>query len=252
MIFNVTSGGGGGLNFKMVGGNAQPEEPKENTIWVNTATEITSWAFSATEPEAPVDGMVWITTGTSSIIEFNALKKNGIQVYPISAKQYISGAWIPITATIYQNGEWVAWIVYLYNNGTLRSPLTSAVTKMLNSTTVKFNSDNITYYDTNNAGNVGGFAFDNKIDVSNFKTLRAKCRVSFATTATAKYKFGISKAKSTSTSNMVAVASIPYSTNAVYVDVPIAEYSGEYYLVFSCGGISLESQYVEIEEIILM
>ena len=99
-------GGGGGLNFKVVGVSAQPGNPKENTIWVNTDTEITSWAFSATEPESPVEGMVWIVTGTSSTVEFNALKKNGIQVYPVSCKQYVSGAWADRFAYVYQNGAW--------------------------------------------------------------------------------------------------------------------------------------------------
>ena len=116
------SGGGGGLNFSVVGGLTQPADPKENTIWVETNVDITSWIFSATEPEAPADGKdgpVWITSGTSSPVEFNALKKNGIQVYPLSAKQYVSGAWVDKTAKIYQGGEWVEWIPtnYLFKAG---------------------------------------------------------------------------------------------------------------------------------------
>ena len=53
--------------------------------------------------------MVWIFTDTSILVEFNALKKNGIQVYPISAKQYVSGAWVDVTAKSYQNGKLVDW-----------------------------------------------------------------------------------------------------------------------------------------------
>lgn len=63
------------------------------------------------------EGTVWITTGTSSPVAMNALKKNSITVYPISAKQYISGAWVDKTAKSYQNGAWVDWW-----NGTLYSP----------------------------------------------------------------------------------------------------------------------------------
>lgn len=102
-----TGGGGGGLNFQVIGGATAPSNPKENTIWVNTDVKITTWAFSATEPEAPVEGMVWITTGTSSSAEFNTLKKNGIQVYPLSAKQYVGGSWVDVEAKSYQGGEWV-------------------------------------------------------------------------------------------------------------------------------------------------
>ena len=54
-------------------------------------------------------GTVWFPTGISSNVEFNALKKNGVQVYPISAKQYVDGAWVDVTAKSYQNGAWVDW-----------------------------------------------------------------------------------------------------------------------------------------------
>ena len=113
MIIN-TSGGGTGLNFKVVGGTTQPggggggSAPKENTIWVNTATKITSWEFSATQPTG-VEGMVWIQTGTASQTPFNALKKNGITVYPLSAKQYVGGAWVTKDAKVYQGGAWKSW-----------------------------------------------------------------------------------------------------------------------------------------------
>lgn len=110
------SGGSGGLNFKVVGGTSAPASPKENTIWINTNTTITSYVFSATQPTGPA-GMVWIFIGTSSTVAFNALKKNGIQVCPISAKQYVGGAWVQKEAKTYQNGAWVDWIAYLYNKG---------------------------------------------------------------------------------------------------------------------------------------
>lgn len=75
-----------------------------------------TWDVSFVEP---ADGVVWIQTGTASSASFNALKKNGIQVYPISAKQYIGGTWVDMTAKIYQNGTWVDWIntIMLYDNG---------------------------------------------------------------------------------------------------------------------------------------
>jgi hypothetical protein len=74
-----TGGGGGGLNYTVVGGTSAPSNPKENTIWVNTSTAITSHVFSATQPTGSA-GMVWIQIGVESGVEFNALKKNGIQV----------------------------------------------------------------------------------------------------------------------------------------------------------------------------
>ena len=111
MIHDMIGGGGGAsLNFKVVGSTSAPASPKENTIWVNTSTEITSWVFSATEPESPAAGMVWISVGASSPVAFNALKKNNITVYPLSAKQYVNGAWVDKTAKSYQGGAWVEWM----------------------------------------------------------------------------------------------------------------------------------------------
>lgn len=110
-------GGSNPLNFKVVG-NPQPSNPSENTIWLNTDVPITSWIFSATEPEALTEGMVWFPTGVSSSAEFNALKKNGIQVYPIFAKQCVGGAWVTKTAKIFQGGTWKDWFSgKLYESG---------------------------------------------------------------------------------------------------------------------------------------
>lgn len=107
---------GAELNFEIVGGTTQPTSPEENTIWINTDVEITGWSFSATEPVAEA-GKLWISTGINGVGAFNALKENDIQMYPLSAKQYINNQWIPVDAMTYQNGKWVLWITYLYNLG---------------------------------------------------------------------------------------------------------------------------------------
>ena len=106
------------LNFEVVGGTTEPANPVENMIWVNTDAEITNYEFSATEPANPLEGMVWVSVGTSSTVAFNALKKNGIQVYPLSAKQYVNGVWVDKIAKSYQGGEWVNWITYYFRTGT--------------------------------------------------------------------------------------------------------------------------------------
>ena len=109
--------GGANLNFQVLGGTFAPSNPKENTIWVNTAATITGWTFCASEPENPAAGMVWIYTGTAAPTAFNALRKNGILVCPVSAKQYAGGAWAEKDAKIYKNGAWVDWAKWLYNHG---------------------------------------------------------------------------------------------------------------------------------------
>lgn len=115
-------GGSGGLNFKVVGYATKAElladTPKENTIGIITTNKITGWMFAAADPAEPVEGMVYITTGKESGIAFNALKKNGIMVYPLSAKQYVNDALVDVTAMSYQDGEWREWVTYISINET--------------------------------------------------------------------------------------------------------------------------------------
>ena len=112
-------GGGASLNFKVVGGTTAPSNPKENTIWVNTDTEVTGYVFGSTEPETTADGMVWIATGTQSGVAFNAIKKNTLLVYPAGCKQHINGAFKNVAAHIYIDGwnQFAFEREYLYNNG---------------------------------------------------------------------------------------------------------------------------------------
>lgn len=111
------------LNFDVVAYETEAallaNAPAENTIGIITTTPISNWIFSPTQPENPDGGTVWISTDTSSPVEFNALKKNCIQVYLQTAKQYVSGAWEDVSnAKIYQNSEWVdLWDGILFENG---------------------------------------------------------------------------------------------------------------------------------------
>lgn len=108
-IYGFGGSGGAALNFKVVTGLTQPVSATENTIWVKTE-KMTGWIFDANQPENLTEGMVWIKVGTKNAVKFNALKKNGIQVYLISAKQYVSGALVDRSAEIYQSGSWKTWI----------------------------------------------------------------------------------------------------------------------------------------------
>lgn len=179
MIFNLTGGGiagggsGAGLNFKVVGGTTEPTNPTENTIWVNTATEITSWLFSATEPETPAEGMVWFAVNTSACeAEFNALKKNGIQVYPSSANQYVNGAWVGVTAMSHQNGEWVSWRLYVYKRGDQSTGITGGWTPYIenyDSSTLTYESEHLRFWRPETAAGLYGTV--NKVDFGSRKTI---------------------------------------------------------------------------------
>lgn len=118
-IFNMVGCGGSSLNYEVVGGTSAPSSPSVNTIWINTSTTITSHIFSATQPTNPASGMVWITVGASSTVAFSATEENPVMVYPISAKQYVGGAWVDVEAKSFQNGVWVDWIRYLLRKNDL-------------------------------------------------------------------------------------------------------------------------------------
>lgn len=175
-------GGSGGLNFKIVGGTAEPSNPKENMIWIITDQKITSYIFSAEEPESPVDGMVWITVGTSSTVEFNALKKNGIQVYPISAKQYVGGASVDVTAMSYQGGAWVDWLTYLYRPGMTVSLASMGWTpvsgQIAEAPKIEYNSDHIVVKLETSVGGRCGIGYFSNVDLTQFSNLHISLNLS--------------------------------------------------------------------------
>lgn len=124
MIINMIGGGSGGaaLNFDVVRYATESEllaaTPKANTIGIISTTEMTGWIIDANQPENMTNGMVWLSVGTESTVEFNALKKNALQVYLLSAKQMVSGALMNVAAMIYQDGEWnELWDGGLFANG---------------------------------------------------------------------------------------------------------------------------------------
>ena len=167
------------LNFDVVGGTSQPRNPKENTIWVNTANNITGWYFSATQPENMEEGEVWLATGASSELAFNALKKNDIYVYPLKAAQYVDGELKEVTAKFYQGGEWRLLVheLYLYNNGTFADTAGSLKNVRIKYHDSPSSHDGIlTIRDStvtfSPAYGSGALAyFKNKIDLTNYKTL---------------------------------------------------------------------------------
>ena len=174
---NTGGGGSGGLNFQVIGGTTAPSNPKENMIWVNTSTKITSYIFSAPQPTGSA-GMVWIDTGTSSPVEFNALKKNGIQVYPISARQYTGGAWVYKTAKSWQGGAWVDWIRSLFYYGDTFDGITGGYIKAVDqASTASIDANGIHLNAKRNSSNWltnAEYYTSYKIDLSDYTKLCAE------------------------------------------------------------------------------
>lgn len=245
---NAGGGSGGGLNFKVVGGTSTPASPKENTIWVNTDAEISNWAFSATEPEAPTAGMVWISIGTFSPVEFNALKKNGIQVYPLKAKQYISGAWVDVTAMSYQGGAWAEWWNgELFINGNQYEAFTGGWVRSDyykgnddNTNTGTLTVENTIYLSTSTGTYCKSVRTSNKIDLTNWKTLKY---------TVAQYNKGEAAILVTSQVGDVDNVSVAIGNFVVGENsLDIKELTGEYYIgayVRNSGSVTIEKIYLE-------
>ena len=219
---NVT--GGAGLNFKVVG-NPQPENPKANTVWVDTDVEITGWDFSAAEPANPVEGIMWFPVGTASTVAFNALKENSVMVYPLSAKQYVGGAWVDKTAKSYLNGAWVEWLsdFILVDTDGVRGGYTKSGS---NNTTCTVNSNNIVVKYAGGNGATSAFSWAGITDVTEYGVMEFTLTgVSFNGSST-NIKFYVGSA-----------ASVTATANGTY-ELDISQVSGIQTIGFSSLGAS--------------
>lgn len=99
----------------IVGGTSQPTNPSNNTIWINTSTNITSWIISANEPASPIEGMVWIMHWKSTDKILTLSKSLIINIG--GAKQYISNAWVIVGGGVYTNNSWTNLRTYMYHEG---------------------------------------------------------------------------------------------------------------------------------------
>ena len=227
--------GGSSLNFKVVGGTTQPSNPVRNMLWANTATPITGYIFSATEPTDLNDGMLWIATGTSSGAAFNALKKDCLMVYPLSAKQRISGALANVVVKVYQDG-WKDLLteVVFFGDGAIN-------TEVFGEIQVASGHNSNTFY----GGNIGFGSYvdisaSKLFDVSAFNTVECVIGVwnylhvnMYLVDSSGKaYKL------STITSDQVAGGLLTFD---------VSDYSGEYYVRFATDATSNSVTYSSIK-----
>lgn len=222
---NGNLGGGAALNFKVVPGLTQPGTASENTIWVKTA-QISSWYFSATQPEGLQEWDVWFPTGTASKVEFNALRKNAVQVYPLSAKQMVSGALVDVKAQSYQDGAWVEWITYIYkpgDNGDAFYAYKPSGAYAGQVSTV-FGSDGISLKNTSTSGVYGvRIATNSKIDFTNYSKLYAKVIFNSIGSGTSVWTgFGVTPDRIGQSANYLAITD--------YVNPSVGEHIYEVYL----------------------
>ena len=264
----IQASGGADLNFEVVGGTTQPSNPKENTIWVNTGTEITGWVFSVDEPGEPAEGLVWMRTGTNGT-RFNALLDNEIEVRFGSAQQYANDTWTDVDAVIYQSGEWVSISAVLFYKGDKCESVTGGW-GLFSSYSYAGNSFSGQYgltanntlrigmpKNTANAWQVLEYATKDRVDVTGFKVLSFRLVAQKIADdnlyANQVCVFGLFSQASDNFPLMVASVNV-YGKSPGYYEVPIEEVTGSYYIggrVGACNKTGGLPSYYDVDEIIL-
>lgn len=218
---------GGGLNFEVVGGTVQPENPAENTIWINTDTEITGWTFSFEEPDEPVSGFVWFKIAdNSNLITFNALEENEIWIRLDSVFQYVNESFVSQPTKAYQSGVWKdVWNGILYDYGFIPTGYGGLMSGRLNSSysdgTMEFREDSW-YYKCTSKTSIG-LKTASKIDVTDFKTLNI---IVYGT----ELRMGLSDSHTPYTDSWVASKALT-DNNMAAQSLDISGCNGEYYVL---------------------
>ena len=221
------------LNFEIVGGLTKPTNPAENTIWVETNTEITSYSFSTSEPEDT--SILWIKTAIKSDAYFNALKINELFVYPIGAFLYDGSSYNKITGEIYKNGIWQPLIepLIVFDSGNTYNDITGGwgLNLIYNTDsatgTVTFTGSAIRCFVRSNTQYTAyrGIATTKTIDVTNYSKLCAN----FNYIGGHNNSYNIAYAALCSGTSFAATGTAPgYATQQTTITYDISNYTGAY------------------------
>lgn len=230
MIFNMT--GGTVLNFT-VSINPRPENPSENTLYINTDTQIPKYVISPNPPANPINGEVWVYNSGSGNISFSAIKKNEINLNPVAVYQWLSGKWVQKESEFYQNGEWLELLTYIFNNGNVNESLTGGINGTIQGNNIYFNA-------SVSPSNNKTYTTKNTIDLTNAKSI--KCEFTSPNTVEDVY-FRISvldaskNGENVTTSNLVAYVGMtsPFANAKYEVTLDISGIKGSHYIGYSWG-----------------
>lgn len=225
------------LNFRVIGSLVQPAAPKENTIWVNTDTTITSWVFAPEAPTNPEGGMIFFKTDKTSPVGFNALRKNKIAVLPTSAQQYIGGKWANKEAYAYIGGKWVqfSWTrVYLYNRGDSCNAITGGYQEISKSTggtheessAMTSNAIHLKVVNySQHASNIGRSTV-NKVDLTNAKTIHISGNCIYTEDLV-----GVMVCNSRSLDDNGVASAYIRNSGAIDLTIDVSNLTGSYYII---------------------
>lgn len=248
MIFNVTGGGGGGLNMKVVGSTTQPTAPRENTIWISTATAITGYVLSPTRPENGTDGLVWLGTANTGV-KINVGKKNSIVLYLSTAKLYTGGKWVSINCFVYVNSVWNQFAMEglmvfdrtMQEYADINKNILAVKDEVYLSRTDADPYIQMTISESSSI--TRGYQWKNQVDVTNYNTMEV---VGYSTKAI--NKAGLSPNLTDNRHEIVITASQTFGTERGTMKIDISSLTGNMYVGFSLnqggGSIYVESVYL--------
>lgn len=229
-IGKTNAGGGSGnvLNFdvKRYATEAKllEDTPKENTIGIISTTEMTGWIIDANQPENLTQGMVWISNKSYMNVSFNALKKNGIQVYPLSARQYVSGAWEDTPTKIYQNDRWLELSITLFPPASNWNGATDGHGHAgINSDGITLQEEWISYQQYQQATTISSW------DVTPYSRLCARMKTS-TTNCTKVVALSTEADSNVLNSTFVAKVTSDTQTAGTIIELDISSLSGQYYV----------------------
>ena len=115
------------FKLTVVDGTTQPENPADNTIWVNTDVDMGLCYLAPNAPDSPEVGDVWVNTtnkynsnGTNASTNLIRVNDNPyLEINVLNISQWDGSAWVNRDGSaIYANGAWTAMALYIFNYGT--------------------------------------------------------------------------------------------------------------------------------------
>lgn len=260
---NFSSGGMGGYNFKIVGGADKPVSPVNNTIWVKTELPIGKWELSYEQPTTRPDGEplqegdIWLEMSYTSLIAFNAVKRDSIKIKIVRGRQYVGSEWVTKTISGYIGDKWIDDTFYLFsaelkvNRGEWHSGgYTVGHSSNFSSGSISVNENYIYTYATyaNNVNSAGYFYGynDTPLDVTNFNRLKVTVSSARNDTYNADYvNVGLRTTKEVS-SSMDKSFSIETTSSPRTFIFDISDIAGIYYFSFSLGNYKRGDQHTDV------
>ena len=193
------------------------------------------------------EGETWILTGASSPVGFNALKKNGLTVYPLSAKQYIDGAWVEKTAKSYQGGAWVDWTVYLFNDGDQCTGLTGGWAEVSKPSNTTITIGDVLAVKSDSNGKTVSLSTVGAVDLTDAKTLWITSPGSDSGRYAGIVHLCTSKDISTSAASVTLGDSAGYKSGTYSIDV--SSLNGSYYIFMIATAGQYGAGYADASEI---